>query len=134
MAFNYEFPYTDPNMYNDDWLLHTVKNIVAQLGELEYWKEEFKEAYEEIMEIYNQIISGDFPDSVKEAFYKWMQENAVNIVGSMVKNVFFGLTDDGYFVAYIPDSWEDIEFNTSEYDIILSDHPEYGYGHLVLSY
>ena len=46
--------------------------------------------------------------------------------------VFFGLTDDGYFVAYIPDGWDDIIFNTTEYDIFISGFSEYG--HLVLSY
>lgn len=134
MAFNYEFPYTDPNMYNDDWLLSTVKKIIAQIEDLEAWKEQFEDAYNEIMEIYNEISSGNFPDSIKAAFYKWMQENAVNIVGSMVKNVYFGILNDGHFVAYIPDSWEDITFNTTYYDIILEAHPEYKFGHLVLSY
>ena len=46
--------------------------------------------------------------------------------------VFFGLTDDGYFVAYIPKSWKNITFNTTGLDIFLDMQPEYG--HLVLSY
>ena len=46
--------------------------------------------------------------------------------------VFFGITDDGYFVAYIPESWDDITFNTTGLDINLPIQPEYG--HLVLSY
>lgn len=52
-------------------------------------------------------------------------------IAEAIKMVFFGLTDSGYFVAYIPSSWEDITFNTTGYDIILSD---YEYGHLTLSY
>lgn len=31
MAYNYEYPYTDPNRYNADWLLNTVKNLEANL-------------------------------------------------------------------------------------------------------
>ena len=46
--------------------------------------------------------------------------------------VFFGLTDSGYFVAYIPDGWDEIIFNTTGLDIQLDLEPEYG--HLVLSY
>jgi hypothetical protein len=46
--------------------------------------------------------------------------------------VFFGITDDGYFVAYIPDNWNDITFYTTELDIFLDIEPEYG--HLVLAY
>ena len=29
-----------------------------------------------------------------------------------MKMVWFGLTQDGYFVAYIPDSWDEITFDT----------------------
>lgn len=50
----------------------------------------------------------------------------------IVTMVFFGITDDGYFVAYIPDSWDDITFRTTELDIFLDIEPEYG--HLVLVY
>ena len=46
--------------------------------------------------------------------------------------IFVEITDAGYFVYYIPDSWEDIDFNTTGLDIILAEMPEYG--HLVLSY
>lgn len=46
--------------------------------------------------------------------------------------VFFGITEDGYFVAYIPESWNDITFYTTELDIFLDIEPEYG--HLVLAY
>jgi len=50
----------------------------------------------------------------------------------IVTMVFFGITDDGYFVAYIPESWDDITFRTTELDIFLDIEPEYG--HLVLVY
>lgn len=46
--------------------------------------------------------------------------------------VFFGLTQSGYFVAYIPQSWEQITFNTTGLDIVVPCMDEYG--HLVLSY
>ena len=55
-----------------------------------------------------------------------------NIIKDTIKMVFFGLTDSGYFVAYIPESWEDITFNTTDYDY--PDPTNVGYGHLVLSY
>lgn len=46
--------------------------------------------------------------------------------------VFFGLTESGYFIAYIPESWSDIKFGTTGLDTIAGVEPEYG--HLVLSY
>ena len=31
MAYNYEYPYTDPNRYNDDWLLNKLKELEGRL-------------------------------------------------------------------------------------------------------
>jgi len=131
MAFNYEFPYTDPNLYNDDWLLKRMKELLAQLDELEEWKKLWQAEYEEFKELVDQIEAGNFPESIRNAFAKWMQENAINIVGELVKMVYFGITDDGYFVAYIPDGWDDIIFNTTGYDITIAGEE---FGHLTLSF
>ena len=72
--------------------------------------------------------------------HEWINnfdDNARQIMEEIIENyivtmVFFGITDDGYFVAYIPESWDDITFRTTELDIFLSIEPEYG--HLVLVY
>ena len=32
MAYNYEYPYTDPNRYNADWLLNKMKELDARLN------------------------------------------------------------------------------------------------------
>lgn len=53
-------------------------------------------------------------------------------IAEAIKMVFFGLTDSGYFIAYIPDSWADITFNTTEYDLFIPTFTDYG--HLTLSY
>lgn len=52
-------------------------------------------------------------------------------VADIVKMVFFAINDDGYFVAYIPESWNDITFGTTGLDEVVSG---YDYGHLTLSY
>lgn len=131
MAYNYEWPYTDPNRYNDDWLLTKMKELLHELEEIKDWQKEFSDLYEELNNYYKQLIAGTFPEPLKQAFHDWMQKNAVDIVGNMVKNVFFGLTDTGYFIAYIPESWSDIIFNTTGLDVTISD---VDYGHLILSY
>lgn len=46
--------------------------------------------------------------------------------------VTFGLTDAGYFVAYIPKSWKTVQFRTTGYDIDLRIQEQAG--HLVLLY
>lgn len=131
MAYNYEYPYTDPNRYNSDWLLSAVKKVIDAVSSLEDWKKTNEEQYNEIMALYNDIVAGKFPNSVENAFREWMQKNAFDLVGELVKNVFFGLTDTGYFVAYIPESWTDIIFKTTGLDIAIAD---VDYGHLVLLY
>lgn len=131
MAFNYEFPYTDPNLYNDDWLLKRMKELLVQLDELEEWKKLWQDEYEEFKELVEQIEAGNFPESIRNAFAKWMSENALTLVGELVKMVYFGITDTGYFVAYIPDGWDDIIFNTTGYDIAIAGED---FGHLTLSF
>ena len=131
MAFNYEFPYTDPNLYNDDWLLNKMKELLVKLDELEEWQKEYQDAYEELKQMIEDIESGTFPPAIREAFERWMSENALDIVGELVKMVFFGITDSGHFVAYIPEGWDDIIFNTTGYDILIAG---YDYGHLTLSF
>ena len=131
MAFNFEYPYVDPTQYNADWLLKKMKDLLARMDSMDEWRAEYEEAYEDYKKLVEDIEAGTFPPSIVNAFNKWMSENALDLVGAMVKMVFFGITDDGYFVAYLPENWDDITFNTSGYDIALAG---YDFGHLVLSY
>lgn len=131
MAFNYEFPYTDPNLYNDDWLLKKMKELLADLDQLEDWKTEHEKEYLQLKALYDAVMSGNFPQSVIDAFTKWMQENGLELVGKLVKMVTFTLSPDGYLVAHIPEYWSDITFATSGYDISI---PGLDFGHLILSY
>lgn len=126
-----EYPYTNLNDLNLDYLLKALKGMVDDVDALKEWRETHEEEYEQLKDLYDQVMSGNFPESVQNAFRVWMRQNAVDLVGELVKNVFFGLTESGYFVAYIPDSWSDIIFSTSGYD----DFTEaVDFGHLILSY
>ena len=131
MAFFNEFPHT--RFYDADlgYIIKKIGELLECCDAMQEWKTQHEAAYNELKELYDEVMSGNFPDSIKNAFYDWMNENAVDIVGNMVKSVFFGLTDSGYFVAFIPDSWDDIIFNTTGHDIFI---PDVGYGHLTLSY
>ncbi len=46
--------------------------------------------------------------------------------------IFLEINDDGYIVYNIPESWDNITFNTTGLDINLALQPDFG--HLVLSY
>lgn len=127
----FEFPHT--RTYDSDlgWLIKTVKKLVECCNEMTDWKDTHENQYKELKQLYDDLIAGRFPESIKNAFETWMRKNALDLVGELVKQVYFGLTDTGYFVAYIPESWSDIDFFTSGWD----DYPEnVNYGHLILKY
>lgn len=126
-----KYPYTDMSEINLDWIIAHFKEFIDQISSLNEWRSTHEVEYQQLKDFQDQILAGNFPQSVKNAFQNWMNKNALDLVGEMVKQVFFGLTDDGYFVAYIPESWSDIMFGTSGLD----DFPVgVDYGHLTLSY
>ena len=134
MSF-FEFPHT--RTYDTDlgWLIKKVTSYDETIEALNTWIETNEPKIDELMEFMNDMQnSNTLPEGVKQALMDWASTHLTDLIGAAIKAVFFGLTNDGHFVAYIPDSWDDITFNTTDYDIILSAHPEVGYGHLVLSY
>ena len=126
------YPYHNFSDYNLDWCIKTIKELTPRVAELEEWRSEHEEEYRELKQLYDNIIIGNFPESMVNSLKEWISRNVVDLIGELVKTVFFGLTDSGYFVAYIPESWNDIIFNTTEWDIDIEQMQEYG--HLVLSY
>lgn len=92
----------------------SVNEYVAQVEELEAQFEQFKET--------------GFFDYYAAQINQWIQDNMERIISEAVKMVFFGLTEDGYFCAYIPKSWEGIMFDTG------AVYSEDNYGHLILKY
>ena len=131
----FDFPHT--RTYDTDlgWLIKHIGEYDDVISALNEWIETNTPKIEELIAFMNAMQNENtLPEGVKQAILDWCSHHLTDLVGATIKNVFFGLTDDGHFIAYIPDSWEDITFNTTYYDIVLSSHPEYGYGHLVLSY
>lgn len=77
-----------------------------------------------------KIANGEYVDIYIDALAKWIDKNLQEIVAKIVKQVFFGLggKDNGYFVAWIPESWCDIDFDT------IMTCGDKNWGHLVLRY
>lgn len=68
---------------------------------------------------------------------KWIEEFDTSYAEQIIKKylatmIFVNISDSGYIVYYIPESWKDITFNTTGLDIEQPIQPEFG--HLVLSY
>ena len=130
-GFSNKYPYTDLHELNLDWILKVVYESSASAADIKDRLDKLEIDNEAVMQLYNDIMAGDFPDPIKEGFNLWMRENALDIVGELATMVFFGLTDDGYFVAYVPESWDDLQFGTTGLDTFPVD---IGYGHLTISY
>lgn len=58
-------------------------------------------------------------------------EFAEKVISEYLATMIFVEIPDGHFVYYIPSSWDDIQFETTGYDVSIQD---YDYGHLVLNY
>lgn len=132
MSF-FEFPHT--RTYDSDlgWIIKHVNEYDEIIQALNTWIAENEPKMDDLYAFMEALEAGNLPDGMKEGLFQWASENLIDLVGSSIHGVFFGLYD-GYFCAWIPDSWADLDFNTSGYDIALVDHPEVDFGHLILSY
>lgn len=132
MSFLNDFPHV--RQYDGDlgWLIRKCGSVITAVEALEEWKNSSQATIDGLNAILNMIRAGNLPADIAAGIKEWIVNNFYDIVGDMAKMVFFGLTDSGYFVAYIPESWDDIDFKTTGWDIMLAIQPEYG--HLVLEY
>ena len=124
-----KFPNQNDEILNLDWIIAHFEDFIKDIDSLKAWRTTHKEEYQELLRLYQEVkadwdrfAAGDFPQSTYDAMKAWWEANAIDLVGELVRFVFFGLTQDGYFVAYIPENWRDITFDT----IVDPDSPNYG--------
>lgn len=131
-----EFTPTIPKMYWDvesqEQRIHT---ICKQLHKLVCYADMLgdkinlnREDIDELQRLFEQFMESGFDDYYAEQVEKWIAEHLEFIYDHTIKQIYFGLTDDGYFVAYIPESWDDITFDT------IMNFSDPNYGSLTLSY
>lgn len=130
MAF-FEFPHT--RTYDSDlgWIISRINSYDDTIQALNDWIETNTPTIDDLVAFKDALESGDLPAGVQQGIEAWLSTHG-EVIAAIVKNVWFGLTNAGYFVAYVPDSWSDIKFKTTGLDINLALMPDYG--HLVLQY
>lgn len=126
-GFN-NYPYQNLNDLNLDYVLRVAKQAVETLKEIG----DFSERINALEDSIGKLENGDMTPELAASIVELVQRDIIGLVGEMIKFVFFGLTDDGYFVAYIPEPWDSIIFNTTNYDIKIEGVTDFG--RLVLSY
>lgn len=70
----------------------------------------------------DKLTNGDYIEIYVNALSEWIDNNLQQLVAKIVKYVWFALDDEGRFVAYIPDKWDFIDFDT----ITDPDNDDYG--------
>ena len=113
-----------PLVYDDslsyyEVLCKIVKYINDIIGNEKELSDEFLELKKEVEKV--QEMLDNFDTDVIERIVR-------EYLATMI---FVEISDAGYFIYYIPDSWDNIQFETSGLDVEL---PDVEYGRLILSY
>ena len=113
-----------PLVYDDslsyyEILCRIVKYINDIIGNEKEMTDEFLELKKEVEKV--QEMLDNFDTAVIERIVR-------EYLATMI---FVEISDAGYFIYYIPDSWGNIQFETSGLDVEL---PDVEYGRLILSY
>ena len=117
--YNDDSDYTTnaPSYYDD--LARTqelIKTLANRIWEYDHVLYEKLKLVEDTLKEYADILDGkieDFDRIILEKTEKWLAENMEHILTQAVELVWFGLTDDGYFMAVIPENWSDVIFDTT---------------------
>ena len=128
----FRYPNNSTEVRNLDWIIKHFNEFIESINSIDGWIEQHEKEYNDLKKIIDDFNDGKFTDDFIESLKLWIVNNVNDLISYAIKNVWFGLADSGYFVAYIPDSWNDIIFNTIGYDIDVED--SINYGRLVLSY
>jgi hypothetical protein len=101
----------------------TLCKVVKYINEIIKNENEIIENVEELkaeLDVVQQWID-NFDDNVEAIIVEYIEKYVHGVIT-------FGLTNDGYFCAYIPDNMSFLHFDT------VSDYDDPLYGHLILSY
>ena len=126
----------DPGMYDLRWMVSQIQSLTALEQGIAKGQESqganitaLNSAMADLAAaqkcINDRLNDGDFENG---KFLEWADKNLPAMVCEMVRFVWFGLTPDGHFCAYVPANWGWLTFNTG------TDITEPEYGHLIITY
>lgn len=126
----------DPGMYDLRWMVSQIQSLMALVQGIAKGQESqggnitaLNSAMADLAAaqkcINDRLNDGDFENG---KFLEWADKNLPAMVCEMVRFVWFGLTPDGHFCAYVPANWGWLTFNTG------TDITEPEYGHLIIAY
>lgn len=93
-------------------ICNAMKAIVDYAESIGVDVTELQQAVSTLESEFEEFKQSGFVDYYEQQLSEWIAENMPQIIGEAANMVYFGLTDDGHFCAYIPDSWNDVTFDT----------------------
>lgn len=89
--------------------LHALFDYAQQLGTL---TAEQMQELAALQAEFEKFKASGFEDYYEQQLEAWVNANVASIFEQYATMVVFGLSEDGHFCAYVPDSWADISFDT----------------------
>lgn len=99
--------------------------------EIDKVEKDIKQLYkndEEFKKDIDDIKDGKYVELYLDSISNWIDKNLIDVIGRSASFIVFGLTDDGYFAAYVPEGWDFITFDTD------ADYSSPNFGKLILIY
>lgn len=93
-------------------MCYLIQQLIDQYGSTDSQIQKNSDDIAELQELFRKFQESGFNDYYEQQVIKWISDNIAILYQQLAKQVFFGLTSDGYFCAYVPDSWSDITFDT----------------------
>lgn len=129
LVYNNSLSYYEVLCKVTDYLNNVIENQTAMYETIVIHGTDINKLQQQVTLIQQELdkfIAGDYTNLYIQSLANWIDKNLQELVGRVVKYVFFGLTDDGYFCAYIPNTWNFISFDT------VMDPTDNMYGHLIM--
>ena len=104
-----------------------LNEVIVSENYLNEWQKAQDDTIAELEQVVQDFINGGYKQDFDQFAMDWLDANIQEALTKAAHMVFFGLTDDGYFCAYIPQDWSFV-FGT------ILDYNNENYGSLTIRY
>ena len=93
-------------------LIKNNNEFIKELNEAEVNILQLQADVAQLQQDIEDVKNGEYVSLYLDSIINWIDANLQCLVARIVKFVCFGLTQDGHFVAYIPETWKFLTFDT----------------------
>ena len=108
-----------------EWLACNIKKLICYVNELCTNINLADDEIEALANEFEKFKESGFDDYYADQVEAWINSQLPYIYSHTIKQIYFALDDSGHLIAFIPDSWTDIDFWTP-----LNYDNQATYGHL----